>query len=495
MKHSLRALCAALSLSAGAESVAQGQSGFGTPGLLPMPTFRGPHPAALQGGGPAPGVWYGPPQAGYASGAVQGGPSHPPTAQPAQGPRTYVVPAGGHAYDDPPLPNIGVSSQPPLAPVPAETLPPNGYQPGDGNPYPGGYESPYNAAMAGGYGEGACGAPSGCCAPSYGGLCGAGGCGPCGGCRSPWFGSLAGLYMTRDRGNKLFTTYETNNNVNQLQHSQQADADWAGGWQGTFGRCFGCQKAIEVTYWGLDELDGDASIRSQANLLSTPLDLELVQIGADLAADFFDNAREHRIRRTNEIHNLEINLLQVGLLADSCNRFRLSCLAGVRYLKFDENLLFGTVSGGNEFGSAGGINEAYLNVDVENNLVGFQIGGQGEYFLGPRFGLFGGTKLGVYGNHVDHRSQLYRGDGLSSFDIVSDKNDVALLGELSFGGRYYLSQRWSIFGGYRAIGVSGVALADTQVPFFLIDRAEFEDVDTNGSLILHGAFAGVACNY
>ena len=46
-------------------------------------------------------------------------------------------------------------------------------------------------------------------------------------------------------------------------------------------------------------------------------------------------------------------------------------------------------------------------------------------------------------------------------------------------------------GGYRVVAVTGVALADNQIPHFLAAANEFADVKTNGELILH-AHLGVS---
>jgi hypothetical protein len=43
--------------------------------------------------------------------------------------------------------------------------------------------------------------------------------------------------------------------------------------------------------------------------------------------------------------------------------------------------------------------------------------------------------------------------------------------------------------------VSGVALSDGQIPPFLIDAPAILDIDSNGSLIVHGGVFGVLCNY
>jgi hypothetical protein len=48
-----------------------------------------------------------------------------------------------------------------------------------------------------------------------------------------------------------------------------------------------------------------------------------------------------------------------------------------------------------------------------------------------------------------------------------------------------------VFGGYRAMAIAGVALSEQQIPRFISDAASIQNIDSNGHVILHGAFAGV----
>ena len=343
----------------------------------------------------------------------------------------------------------------------------------------------YDAAMCSGW----C---NDCCAP--------GGCGQ-------WFGSFAGLVLTRDNANPFWTTYETNNNPNQLMNTKDADADWAGGGEVRVGRwgCCDCtgRHGIEFSYFGVSPMNGYASLRDPANNLSTPIDLNtqtgIFDIGLRPAADFFDNAREHRITRSDEIHNVEINMLRQTLVSN--NRTQVTWIAGARWFRFDDRLVFGSVAGANaltpnaEFGNNGGVDEAYLNIRCQNNLIGFQLGVRGDYYLTEKLGLYVTPKFGIYANDINTRSQLYAGDGTVAFDIRSNEAHFSLLAQLDAGGSYQLNNNWRAFAGYRVIGVTNVALTDNQIPAFIAADDEFADVDTNGSLIVHGALTGLECRF
>jgi hypothetical protein len=305
--------------------------------------------------------------------------------------------------------------------------------------------------------------------------------------------------MTRDRGNKLWTTYETGNNPNQLVFTP--DYDWGGGAEVRLGRsfCCGCY-ALELVFWNLDDITGSTDFNAADNGLasvSTPLNVSLPAVeflsdGSSLDA-YFDAAAEHRVRSSSDFVNVELNFLgsQGG-----CGRVRASWLGGIRYLRFRDNLLFGTVQGGSAFG-VDPTTEAYIESDVENNLLGFQIGGRGDYYVTSCWSAFVAPTIGIYGNQIDQDSAIYRGDGElatnidsnTTLEFQSDKTDFAMLGQLDVGLAYTWCN-WRIFGGYRAVAMSGVALAENQIPFYVGDAAEWLDIDSNGHVILHGAFAG-----
>jgi hypothetical protein len=362
---------------------------------------------------------------------------------------------------------------------------------------------------------------NGACA---GGDCWAGDCGmPAG---HSWYGYVGGLVMTRDRSNKFWTTFETGNNANQLMYFP--GSDWGGGFESTIGFAWGgcgsscgnvgctsgcgdcnaCdpgyRHGIEATYWGVWGLDAEDSRRSETNTLSSPIDLGFVNIPTPglPASVFFDNAREHRLRRDGEVHNVEINL--VDFVTPVYGRdVQFQWLVGARFFKFDEFLQFASVSTGNEFGSAGGINEAYLDQDIENNLIGAQIGGRADWRVHRAWRLFAGTKIGVFANDINYDVRLYRGDGAlatfestgNTFDLHAHETDVSLLAQLDLGVAWDFSKHWSANIGYRAVGVSGLALADDQIPAFLAAEDDWTDIDSNGSMILHGGFAGLEFRY
>ena len=109
----------------------------------------------------------------------------------------------------------------------------------------------------------------------------------------------------------------------------------------------------------------------------------------------------------------------------------------------------------------GGANEAYIQSSVTNNLLGFQLGGRADYFITPRFSVFAAPKVGIYGNDMNVQGRIYTGDGLVGMDVTGSKVGFSMMGQLDVGMNYQFSPRWSVFGGYRLVAVSGLAICSS----------------------------------
>jgi hypothetical protein len=128
-------------------------------------------------------------------------------------------------------------------------------------------------------------------------------------------------------------------------------------------------------------------------------------------------------------------------------------------------------------------------------LFGFQVGSRLDYYILPRLSLYATPKFGVYGNHIQQHSTLYSSTGGLGFDLSSTKDTISLLGQIDLGTQWQINQHWSVFGAYRVMGVSGIALSDNQFRPFLIDTPGWADISRNGNLLLHGGLFGLQAVY
>jgi hypothetical protein len=317
--------------------------------------------------------------------------------------------------------------------------------------------------------------------------------------------SASGLIMSRDDANRVWVTYESGVNANQLMHTQDIDLDWRGGGEVRFGRRFCCGTwALEAAYWTLDPFYGFAS-QTHPSGVATPLDFTDVTyatIAGNPGDDLFDGAAEHRIWREHEIHNAELNLVRSQLFCQCLSPVEMSWLVGVRFFRFDEDLTFGSLASGVAFGVDPTL-EGYLHDRVRNDLVGAQLGCDLAYRRG-NWRLFVVPKVGIYNNHIRHRFDAYRGDGelfapipagYPAYPVISSDNGVSFLTELDLGLEWQFASRWAAHIGYRVVIATGMGLADHQIPPYIVDTPELADIDRNGNLVLHGGFAGLTFNF
>ncbi|TWU46295.1 hypothetical protein Poly51_56910 [Rubripirellula tenax] len=149
------------------------------------------------------------------------------------------------------------------------------------------------------------------------------------------------------------------------------------------------------------------------------------------------------------------------------------------------------------------VGDIYDNVDVENNLFGYQFGGRLTYCLGSRLDLNIGGKFGVYGNRAELKHRLGTEDQIAYLtasgtdDINTTSTDTVLstLGELDLGLGYRISNAWTIRGGYRVMGITGVASSVDNYPDYYSSVAASGQVHADDSYLLHGAYVGAELNW
>lgn len=475
-----------------------------TPSLLPLPTFSPPplprtagQPVALQARAPMPR-----PQGNIYS----------PVAFDAELAPTLAPGAGGWESPTEVAPGPAMVESLPASVMPASGMPGNptpGYvMPADnstGSALPGGVMPGYGpgpgcSSCGGCGGYGTCGGGNGCCllnGSPYLQAMNTSGMPPlnlAGMQFMPgyWFGSLSGLVMTRDLPNGLSTTFNSSNVNTNLMDTSQAHGNWAGGGQVMFGRWFGPQAyGVQFVYWGVGPMTGNASVVDPNYQLSTPFNLGNVNIGNQSPTFYFDNAHEHALWRKDGFNNFEWNGLR--RLPLGC-RMMFTGIAGIRYFRFQDGLLFGGVNS-NNFSDAGGAFAAYLNTGMTNSLTGFQLGTRIDYFVLPRVRLYAQPMMGIFGNQVSMREHLYSGDGLQGFDVFARRTTASTLGQIDVGAGYQITPRFSAFAAYRLMGVTRVGLADNQIPAFWADQQGMQHIKTNGDLILHGVMIGGMWNF
>jgi hypothetical protein len=143
-------------------------------------------------------------------------------------------------------------------------------------------------------------------------------------------------------------------------------------------------------------------------------------------------------------------------------------------------------------------------MDLENNLIGFQIGTRRELWNPTkRCSLEGFVNAGVYYNHIKRTNLMsltttqFTGDDTATIgnqartDVsstsnldISNPSDVATIGEASLTGVFRLNRCWALRGGYQVLWIDGVSLAQD---------AFLNTGETSSSLLFQGCHVGIEC--
>jgi hypothetical protein len=324
-----------------------------------------------------------------------------------------------------------------------------------------------------------------------------------------WFTSMSGLVMTRDRANNVDLSFGTGLLTPTLLSTQDASMEWGGGFDIRFGRFFNNrQQAWEVVYWGLF---ADAEIASAVDPgaadLNTTFQFDSLSYNglANPVAGFFNGAARHQLVRDHEFHNIEVNLWGNTNGLKKADGLQVGWLAGIRFFRFRDSLKFMSDSSDGVF--TGAVDEVTYSMDTQNRLLGVQLGGLAQHGLSDRWSLHGGIKVGFFGNHVTNSSQIGGAAGNAFVDDINSpfdqhhyrlhnhKDDVAMLGEIDLGATFQIREHWRAFLGFRAAALTGVGLSTNQFPTDFSNLTEAAEIRSNGSLILHGGYAGIELLY
>jgi hypothetical protein len=308
------------------------------------------------------------------------------------------------------------------------------------------------------------------------------------------------------------------------------------GFSAHIGRYLNCgRSALDVGYFLFNPSEATVIARpGAAGDWRTPMpawnNIELDPgTGADSVYMHFDGASAYRARRDMFFQGIEANINHFGLmgarrvgtcgtngfgrfgrmgyyggaggpLARACGgRFQIQTLQGFRWFQLeDEFELAANIDGIGGYQA----DDVYYNVETENNLFGYQVGGRSTFCLYNRLNLGIGGKIGIYGNHAEYRQRLgtqttlaYINGTTDSISTVDSKDVLAALGELDLGLGYRLSNAWTVRGGYRLLAACGVATAVDNIANDHSSLAASSYVSADDCVILHGGYVGMEYNF
>lgn len=315
-----------------------------------------------------------------------------------------------------------------------------------------------------------------------------------------WFAGANGLLMTRTLPAGAAT-------MQPLGGSQLTTADagatWPGGVDLHLGRWFGMrqQHAVELIYWGVYGLGGSAGIAAPAGGIVAIPQASGATVGGQPASASLANASSQQIQRSDVINDVEINwVYSLWDRPEFLPRERavnLMWLAGFRYFGLGDTLTLQNTP----------LNPALEDLDVQvataNNIYGAQVGAKFDWRMVPRLRLNIVPKFMIGGNAITNTSTLEQADGTdatftadgSPVKVHSTLGVFSWLGSVDTSVAWDVTDRWSLWIGYRVVGVGNIAQADGQWPVAITSPASLSGIDAGSSTIVHGGFAGFEGRY
>jgi hypothetical protein len=268
-----------------------------------------------------------------------------------------------------------------------------------------------------------------------------------------WFASASGLVMTRT----LSAGATSTGPGGLVVDTADASASWPGGIDLRVGRWFGPRQhhAVEMIYWGVYNIGSTTEATS--------------------------GATTGTLQRSDLVNDVEINwLYSLGERPEYLSRDRrinLMWLAGFRFFQLQDVLTL----------AADGTD---LEVATNNNLFGGQVGAKFDWAFAPRWRFSAVPKFLLAGNAITDTSTL---DGSA---IHSTLGVFSWLGSVDTSINWDLTDRWSLWMGYRVVGVGNISQADQQWPATIPPAAgELSGITAGTSSIIHGGFAGFEARY
>jgi len=316
-------------------------------------------------------------------------------------------------------------------------------------------------------------------------------------CWPRWFAGASGLVMTRTLPGGTATMRPTG--AGQLMTSD-AVFGWPGGVDLHIGRWFGPQQhhAVELIYWGVYQM-GDSATLTTPGIDAIP-QAPTADVGGIPASDFLIDAAQQRIERADVINDVEINwVYSVGDRPEFVPRDRkvnLMWLAGFRFFQVNDQLTLTTGSGNPAIGAID------LGVATNNNLYGAQVGAKFDWRFLPNVRLNIVPKMMIGGNAITNTSSLAGADGTqATFSggeaarAFSELGVFSWLGSVDTGIAWDVTDHWSLWLGYRVVGVGNIAQADGQWPALIVSPDSLGGISAGSDTIIHGGFAGFQSRY
>ncbi len=230
----------------------------------------------------------------------------------------------------------------------------------------------------------------------------------------------------------------------------------------TLGKPLGDWYRLEFTFMGGHEWNDAVGIRNQdlndlgsdGNLFS-PFSGFGDPTAVPQGVEGLDYNEFVGLQFSSRFNSGELNLRRRILMRPGA--YEASFLVGGRYMAISEQ--FGYLSESIEPGP--GLTSNEVAIRTNNEMIGFQIGLLSQFLVQPKHWVDFEMKGGIFQNHasLDRTYTTTNGNGVSDAYPGADELDrTSFVGELSLQWNYQFAPSWTLYLGYNALWVTGLAL-------------------------------------
>lgn len=262
--------------------------------------------------------------------------------------------------------------------------------------------------------------------------------------------------------------------------------DYEAGWKIAGRYDIGALAVFEATYMGLYDFGFSDEVRS-VDVAPGNADNQLYSVFSnfglgDLIAPF-DEASVHRIRYESELQSTELSYRRYWV--GNNPRISGTYLLGARYIRLTEEFSF--------FGQSSLDGEGSLAYGSENDLVGFQFGG--DMWAALRQGLRAGieTKAGVYNNSYKFKAQEDVDGATINLPALRRGDQVAFVIESGASFVADILPSWSLKGGYQMLYINSLTTVGGNIAtdIFETPQPAVAALDTQEHAFYHGFHGGM----
>jgi hypothetical protein len=262
--------------------------------------------------------------------------------------------------------------------------------------------------------------------------------------------------------------------------SDNLDMDYEPGFRVTGRLDLGPLSFVEAAYFGTFFWEESAQVTGNGDLFSV---FSGFSPPGFLETDFADLAA---ITLESELHSSEINWRRYWVGAHPAVTG--TWLMGARWVRLTEEFLFQT--------RVTGPPAAFMdyNVSTENDLVGFQAGGDMAVCLRQGLRLVSTGKAGIYNNRTKQFTRIAATTLPPNFAESADDNSVAFVGEGGVSVVADLLPSFSFRAGYEVLFLNSIALGANNfnsIAPFPGGGVRVPFVEDDGKALYHGFHAGV----